>query len=448
MPVISNGHQTRRLLLIGFGGLVALLVLSSLYTLSVLKTIEVKNQNIRNSYVRRDTILQQLRSALYLSGTYVRDYLLEPDPARAGNHKADFEDSELQLKNIAEDYANLLNGRDKELFHHFDIALSGYLNSLHPALHWTIDERRDRGYQFMTGTLLPQRAEMVHLADAFSLSNQKQLEAGNDQITGLFVTFRHSLTLLLLLTVAGGSILAVGSIYRILRLEHLSSVRFQEVLQTRETLRDLSARVLEVQEDERRAISRELHDEIGQSLSALLFGLGNLSALLSPDEQAEAREQISEIKKLGEKTVVTVRDMSLLLRPSMLDDLGLLPAVQWQAREISRTKNLPVEVQADSISEDLPDDHKTCIYRVVQEALFNVARHARAKLVHISLAQNENRLTLKIKDDGQGFLPERDKGLGLLGMKERVEHLGGECRIHSRPGHGTLVDVQLPLVRS
>jgi signal transduction histidine kinase len=442
-----GGNQTRRLLLIGFGGLIALLGFSSLYTLTILQKIQVRNQKIRSDYVRRDTLLQQLRSEIYLSGTYVRDFLLEPDAARADIHKADFEASRARVQSMASNYGGLLGSGQKTVFDEFSAKLDDYLNSLTPALQWDAAKRRQAGYAFMNDSLLPQRMMMVHLADGMSLSNQKQLESGNEQITNLFRSFRQSLTILLILTLAAGVLLAGGSINRILRLEHLSSTRFNEALAARGALRDLSARLLEVQEDERRAISRELHDEIGQSLSALLFCVGNLSASLSPDCQAEAREQLSEIRKLGERTVAVVRDMSLLLRPSMLDDLGLVPAVQWQAREISRTKNLPVEVNADSISEDLSDEHKTCIYRVVQEALYNVARHARAKHVHISLAEQDGRLLLKIKDDGQGFSPERDRGLGLLGMKERVEHLGGVCRIQSQPGSGTLVDVQLPLVQ-
>jgi signal transduction histidine kinase len=137
--------------------------------------------------------------------------------------------------------------------------------------------------------------------------------------------------------------------------------------------------------------------------------------------------------------------MSLLLRPSMLDDLGLVPALQWQAREISRNNNVRIDVQADLSSEHLPDEHKTCIYRVVQEALRNVTRHARAKSVQIRLTHPDGTLHLTIQDDGQGFIPERDKGMGLLGMQERVSHLRGAFELVSRPGKGTVINVELPL---
>ena len=130
----------------------------------------------------------------------------------------------------------------------------------------------------------------------------------------------------------------------------------------------------------------------------------------------------------------------------MLDDLGLLPALEWQAREVSRTNNLRVDVRADSVSEDLPDEYKTCIYRVVQEALRNVTRHARARNVQVNLVQNDEGLRLTIQDDGQGFFPERQKGIGLLGMEERIVHLHGSFHLESQPGKGARIDVELPFL--
>jgi signal transduction histidine kinase len=286
---------------------------------------------------------------------------------------------------------------------------------------------------------------IVHLADQISSINQKQLEAGNRQVAALFADFRRSLVILLVVTLACGMALAAGSVYRILRLERLSAARFEEVLQTRAALRDLSARLVDVQENERRALSRELHDEVGQSLSALLLAIDNVSASLPQESNSEPRTQLLEIRRLAERTVTVVRDMSLLLRPSMLDDLGLIPALQWQAREVSRNNNIRIDVQADAPSENLPDEHKTCIYRIVQEALRNVTRHARARSVQIHLTQPEGVLRLTIQDDGQGFVPEREKGMGLLGMEERVAYLKGAFEVKSQPGRGTIINVNLPL---
>jgi signal transduction histidine kinase len=144
--------------------------------------------------------------------------------------------------------------------------------------------------------------------------------------------------------------------------------------------------------------------------------------------------------------VKALRDVALLLRPSMLDDFGLVPALHWQAREVSRRTGMRVEVEAAHVSEELPDEHKTCVYRVVQEALHNCSQHAEAGAVRIAIRQEPGRIVLAIQDDGKGFDVAQVHGLGLLGMEERVNHLGGRFHIQSWPGHGTLLRIDLPLM--
>ena len=262
----------------------------------------------------------------------------------------------------------------------------------------------------------------------------------------LFAKFRTDLILLVFATLIGGVLLAYGSISRILRLERLSALRFDEAFEARRALQDLSARLVEVQETERRALSRELHDEVGQALSALLLALGNAAAMLSPNDNPDARSQLLDTRRLAEKTVAVVRDMCLLLRPSMLDDLGLVPALEWQAREVARTDHIRVTVEAESAMEELSDDYKTCIYRIVQEALRNVS-DAKAKLVQIALTEEDGALRLTIKDDGRGFMPDlRQKGVGLLGMEERVKRLRGTFQVQSAPGKGAVINVVLPVL--
>ena len=125
--------------------------------------------------------------------------------------------------------------------------------------------------------------------------------------------------------------------------------------------------------------------------------------------------------------------MALLLRPSMLDDLGLVPALKWQAREVSKRTSMDVSVAAEFASDEFPDEYKTCIYRVVQEALHNVSHHSHATTVRIRVQQEPDRLTLSIQDDGQGFDIRQIKGLGLLGIQERVTRLGGRAAFTRRP---------------
>ena len=437
-------RQTRRLLLIGFGGLLLLLAFSGFTALSVVGSIQMQNERIRADYFNRDQILEQLRSDIYLSGTYVRDLLLEQDPNRAGSHRKELEIARERIQTNILIYQHILRNEERARFQNFRAELAEYFMSLQPALEWNASQRRAYGYEFMNHSLLPRRMTIVHLADQISAVNQRQMESGDRQIASLFARFRGALLALLLLTLLCGALLTVGSVHRILELEHISAARLNDAESAREALRDLSARLIAVQESERRSLSRELHDEVGQSLSALLLGIGNVSALTSP-ASLEARAQLKELRLLAEKTVAVVRDMSLLLRPSMLDDLGLIPALQWQAREISRNNDVFVHVHADSALEDLSDEHKTCTYRIVQEALRNAIRHANAKAVWVDLTQHGKNLLLTIRDDGRGFLPERERGLGLLGMEERVTHLHGQFRIDSAPGAGVSIEVELPL---
>ena len=201
---------------------------------------------------------------------------------------------------------------------------------------------------------------------------------------------------------------------------------------------------MQAQENERRAISRELHDEVGQSLSALHWGLINLK-LRFPAPGSQLDTQFRDLKNLAESSVGVVRNMTLLLRPSMLDDLGLVPALQWQCKEVFKRSGMPVEFTAEGVAEDLSYELKTAVYRVAQEALHNCEKHAQATKVRFTVRQHDETLLLSIQDDGIGFEPNMARGLGLRGMQERIENVGGLLNVDSELGRGTLILVRLPL---
>jgi signal transduction histidine kinase len=140
-----------------------------------------------------------------------------------------------------------------------------------------------------------------------------------------------------------------------------------------------------------------------------------------------------------------VRNIALLLRPSMLDDLGLVAAVEWYARETSRRGEMEVEVRSENVAEELADELKVAVYRVVQEALNNAQRHAHAKNVVVELAQTAGTIRVRVADDGSGFDAKRTRGMGLLGMEERVKRLGGKITVTSQAGAGTTIEAELPL---
>jgi signal transduction histidine kinase len=230
------------------------------------------------------------------------------------------------------------------------------------------------------------------------------------------------------------------------RLENRSQQERQRAEAAEKELRRLSRQLVQAQEEERKTISRELHDEVGQMLTALRIELKSLQELRA-GPQAEFEEHVNGAKQLTEQSLRALKDMAMGLRPSMLDDLGLGSAVQWQARQFSKHTGIPVNVQVDDIPADLPERHRTCVYRLVQEALTNTARHARAKTIHVGVAAHDGQLSVAVKDDGVGFdaAAASARGLGLIGMQERVMELGGELTLASQAGKGTAVSATIPL---
>src|SRR5665213_1287013 len=320
-----------------------------------------------------------------------------------------------------------------------------YWGILAPVFRWDPLERRRSGYTFLRDEVFPRRQNMLAIADRIASINEQQLTLGDNQVVSLLLRFQTRVFLTLVAALVLGLGMASFTTRRILKLENQARLRYEETADARSQLKDLSARLVEAQETERRALSRELHDEVGQSLSAVLVELRNLSAGLGIRSAEQSRGHVETVKGLVESTVRVIRNMALLLRPSMLDDLGLIPALKWQARECAKRTGMSVSVATKLESDDLPDEYKTCVYRVVQEALHNCERHSHGTTVLIRVEQKPDRLTLIIQDDGQGFDLRQVKGVGLLGIQERVARLGGNASVQSKPGDGTVLSVELLL---
>jgi signal transduction histidine kinase len=206
-------------------------------------------------------------------------------------------------------------------------------------------------------------------------------------------------------------------------------------------MRELSQQLVSAQEEERKHLSRELHDHVAQVLTGLRMELGRIERL-TPSVGAA----VGGCKALVDELFLTVRTLALGLRPSMLDDLGLQAALEWHVRDFMSRYPIHVDLEMTGDFDRLPDSHRTCVYRVVQEALTNCVRHADAHTVSINVSANGDQLILSVRDDGVGLNPShRGRGLGLIGIEERVKELHGSVVISPAGPRGTVVAVALPL---
>lgn len=211
----------------------------------------------------------------------------------------------------------------------------------------------------------------------------------------------------------------------------------------------ISKFLIKAQEEERKKIARELHDEVGQTLTAIKINLEILKRKLDPELLSHIDESISLI----DKTIEQIRSISLNLRPSLLDNLGLISALKWYVEKERKRSNLNFDYIFNFDQEKLDKDLAITIFRIVQESITNIIRHAKAKNVFLEIKEEEGRIRIIIKDDGVGFDTENiwkelkeGKALGILGIKERVDLFNGNLEIKSKEGEGTEIKIELPFL--
>jgi signal transduction histidine kinase len=435
---------SRAILFAGFGALLILMAIICIDSLHTLGAFEANNIQIRQAFFYRERTLEQVRARLYESGNIMRDYtLIESDP-----HAQEMLRTELQ--SIHEETAAALKAcieslptGKREPFHTLAVELQNYWSTIDPIFALGAKEKKELGNSVLRRDVLSQHGAILAITKEVSAVNDEELKEADRRIAEVFAQFRRRLLVVATIVVSLGLILAATTIMYAGRLEKRVEEKYHESLQAQRDLKELSKRLVDAEEQERRAISRELHDEVGQSLTALLVDVDNLTEMSS--EAGAFRQGLQNIKMLAENCVNEVRNMALLLRPSMLDDLGLVAALEWQAREVSKRTGMLVDTLEENVSDNLPEEHRTCVYRIVQEALNNCSKHAYAKNVRIVVRQEPNHLRVSIEDDGKGFDASRVRGLGLVGINERVSQLGGQLKVDSDPTRGTRLRVDLPL---
>lgn len=439
--------RTWPILTAAFGTLLLLIGLFVFGTLRRAAEINAELDALHQGYQRTEQFLNEVQSDFYLSNILVRDLALDLS-TQAALHRQ-------QLLEIRAEMTEYLAQAERDgrpeaaaVVKRLRQEMDTYWKALQPILEESQSARFSGNAAFLRDQVLPRRDSVIQLAREIRDFNQSSFRREGEKVYQSQQEFLRYLVTLGAIALALGLLVAVLGIFRISRLEALAGEHQRQTERTEQELRRLSQELVRAQEDERRSISRELHDEVGQMLTALRMELSNLEQLRIADGH-QFEEHLEAARRIAVQALNTVRDLAMGLRPSILDDLGLGPALQWQAREFSRRSNVPVTVDIQGNLENLSDLHSTCIYRIVQEALTNCAKHAQARAIEVRLRGDSDQLSLIVKDDGVGFDPRMpcSKGLGLIGIEERVRELGGMLKVSSRLGRGTDLQVSIPLLQ-
>ena len=428
--------------------MIVTLALSAAEAYHIQISVSEHHLDIYRNYAEEEASLSALRRNLWLVGNDVRDFFIGPSDERAillSRQIRDLEDDDrrvfAKLKQIA--------GPSYNPYADLEARMNRFWKSVEPVPAAMAHATQDQDFAFLQSVIVPRREELYNQLIALGAVGQQRLEQNERAFSETRRTAATRLVGLLALGLLLSLIVALLSVRHSESLESAAARHLAEIEQARSDLQQLSARLLEVEEEGRRKLSRELHDEIGQTLALLQIEISHAAAA----PPGSARERLLRARELAEEVVRSVHTMAVLLRPALLDDLGLMPALQFLVEDFLRRTSLACELTGEGVEDDLPDAAKTCVYRVVQEALHNCEKHARAANVRVMVRQAAGTLSAEIEDDGCGFstaaagkMPRAGRmGLGLLGMRERAAIAGGLLAIESAPGKGTRVLLQIPL---
>jgi signal transduction histidine kinase len=436
------------ILAFGFGTLVILIAVLGFGAIRRARAIYNEMESTQQTYLEAESFRRDIAADMYIADILVRDYLLDPSPRSAPEHRQQLLEIRNSLQGRMDMLAQRMGESDTRGLARLQTEVQAYWDSLDPIFEWTPQDKAALSWSFLRHKVLPRRKAVMDLAREVARLNKENLDKERQRIRQSQDVLHSFLLKMMGFALGLGTVVALITTYRVATLERRHDEQTRRIEEAENNLRRLSRRLVQAQEVERKSLSRELHDEVGQMLTALGIEVANLPSTRNSGEEA-FRTHIEDIKRLNTDAMRAIRDLAMGLRPSMLDDLGLAPALEWQGRDFSRHTGVPAVITVEGTLDDLPETHRTCIYRVVQEALTNCAKHAKAQNVMVSVNGRPDSVEAVIQDDGVGFTPGlRSPGLGLLGIEERVQELEGTLRIISRPGKGTTLRVQIPVRRA
>ncbi len=440
----------RGVLAAGFIVVFALWAFSGYELVRSLTQLERRAEETRDSFVRGERVLSTIRTSVLLGSIYLRDALVDTGPIIREYYRDELhqirQDIEQRLPAYAQDVHSPIERQQWALL---QTELSDYWSSMDVVFGPDMPRTSVAAAAFLRDRIVPLRDTILRILDRLA-ALRSVAERRHDLETAIVhEEVRQWLVNMGALSLFIGLIVAMVAFQHVGRLEREIDRQRAIDVQNRRDLERLSARLVSAQEEERRSIARELHDEIGQALTAMKMELGVAQRDVEIGSRAAA--SLAEARGIAESALQSVRDLSQLLHPSMLDDLGLPDTVDTYLRGFSKRTGIRAQLVHERMDERLAPEMEVGIYRIVQEALTNVLKHADATACTVRLVRRDQALQLTIEDDGRGIgrgpggSGQVRRGLGVIGMRERAAALGGAFAIGDREEGGTRVMVRLPL---
>jgi signal transduction histidine kinase len=445
-----EGLTIRTALVLGFGLTLGLWLFAGSYFTRRVAEFQRDAAAINSRYIRSQEVLTTVRSQILLGSLSVRDALMDPDPAAIVRAEQLVAESLGGVDRSLLQYVPILDSRaEHERVERLRVEIDGLRAHLVDVL---VNRSRSasRAREVLNSKVVPQRELVIRISDEVQSLNRAAFVRHQGAVAQLYQSAQGQLWTQLGLALAASLGIALVATLHAGRLETRLREQREREIRNGLDLHRLSARLIAAQEEERRTIARELHDELGQVLSAIKVEIALARRAL---EGANGSGRMLEnAEAIADTALTTVRDLSHLLHPSMLDDLGLPAAIDWYLRGFGTRHGVRVELLVDRMDERLQPETEVTAYRIVQEALTNVAKHARATACRVYIQRLANTVLITIEDDGVGFdaadvsRPDVRRGLGLLGIRERASLVQGTLRLETAPGSGTRLTVELPAV--
>jgi signal transduction histidine kinase len=396
-----------------------------------------------------DQQLSTVRIRVLVASLYLRDALLDPRPTADSYYREQLEQARDDIDRALDAYVPVapLPG-ERSGFLDLRAEIRAFWDTVLPVFQSDMASRAGDVRRLIREQVLPKRQMIFQISDHIQALNRVALADERSEVERIYSGMRRQIMITGGLALVASALIAGMVAMYAGRLERRIHEQMIKDAESTRALQRLSAKLVSAQEDERRAIARELHDEVGQALTAIKVELAvaGRGAPLTTREGAA----FDDARRLTDHGLQLVRDLSQMLHPAMLDDLGLPETVAWYLNSFSKRTGIRAELVQDRMEARLASEIETCLYRILQEALTNVARHAEARSCRVYLQRLPRTVLLTVEDDGRGFPSpdgagrEAGRGLGLLGIEERVSGFRGSLAIETAPGKGTRLTVELP----